>query len=244
MGQYTGAGEEKITARSEFFAGVRDTTPLVVGAIPFGLIFGTLSGGAGLSFAATLGMSLFVFAGSAQFIGMGLWAAGTLWPMVVMTTFVVNLRHLLYGATLVPYIKKLPGLWQVILSFGLTDETFVVAVKRYQDNEASSYKHFYHLGSMLFMYINWNICTVTGLTLGRAFPEITKWGLDFAMPATFIGMVIPYLVTRPMWGAVCTAGIVSCLSYGLPHKLGLMVAAVSGVLAGMLFETIIKRGKG
>lgn len=243
MGQYNGTGKADIPARTEFFAGVRDTTPLVIGAIPFGIIFGTLSGGAGLSFAATMGMSLFVFAGSAQFIGMGLWAAGTVWPMVVMTTFVVNLRHMLYGATLVPYLKKLPGLWQVILSFGLTDETFVVAVKRYQTNDTATNKHFYHIGSMLFMYINWNLCTITGLTLGRAFPEITKWGLDFAMPATFIGMVIPYLVTRPMWGAVVTAGIVSCLSSGLPHKLGLMVAAVSGVMAGMLCEMVINKGK-
>ncbi len=81
--------------RTEFFNGARDTLPLVIGAIPFGIIFGTLSGGAGLSTAGTMGMSLFVFAGSAQFIAMGLVGAGTAWPLIVLTTFVVNFRHLL-----------------------------------------------------------------------------------------------------------------------------------------------------
>lgn len=218
----------------EFIKGVRDTIPLVVGAIPFGIIFGTLSNGSGLSFAATMGMSIFVFAGSAQFIGMGLWAVGTAWPMIVITTFVVNLRHLLYSVTMVQYYKKLSPFWQVVLSFGLTDETFAVAVKRFQEYDTSPYKHYYNLGSMLFMYLNWGLCTFLGFTVGKLFPEITKWGLDFAMPATFIGMVIPYLVTKPMWIAVITSGSVSILFANLPHKMGLMVAAVSGVAAGLL----------
>ncbi|MDZ7582687.1 MAG: AzlC family ABC transporter permease [Deltaproteobacteria bacterium] len=95
--------------RTEFFSGARDTLPLVIGAIPFGIIFGTLSGSAGLSAAGTMGMSLFVFAGSAQFIAMGLVGAGTAWPLIVLATFVVNFRHLLYTAALLPYLKHLPG---------------------------------------------------------------------------------------------------------------------------------------
>ena len=83
--------------------------PLIIGAIPFGIIFGTLSGGAGLSAAGAMGMSVFVFAGSSQFIAMGLVGAGTAWPMIVLTTFVVNFRHLLYTATLLPYLQRLPS---------------------------------------------------------------------------------------------------------------------------------------
>jgi predicted branched-subunit amino acid permease len=92
---------------------------------------------------------------------------------------------------------------------------------------------------MLFMYTNWNLCTLIGLIAGKAFPEIAGWGLDFAMPATFIGMVIPYLVSKPMWISVITAGIVSILAAGMPHKLGLMAAAVSGVVAGILSELLL-----
>ncbi|MBF0388792.1 MAG: AzlC family ABC transporter permease [Desulfamplus sp.] len=224
---------------SQFVAGARDTFPLIVGAIPFGIIFGTLAATAGLSFAATMGMSIFVFAGSSQFISISLVSAGSGWAMVVLTTFVVNLRHILYGATMVPFYKGLSPSWKVLLAFGLTDETFAVAANRYYQNDESPNKHYYNLGSMLFMYTNWNLCTLIGLTAGKAFPEIAGWGLDFAMPATFIGMVIPYLVSKPMWAAVIASGVVSIFASGLPHKLGLIVAAITGVAVGILSEVFL-----
>ncbi|MBF0302325.1 MAG: AzlC family ABC transporter permease [Desulfamplus sp.] len=225
----------------QFIAGARDTFPLIVGAIPFGIIFGSLAATAGLSFAATIGMSLFVFAGSSQFISISLLAAGTAWPMIILTTFVVNLRHILYGAAMVPFYKNLSQPWKVVLAFGLTDETFAVAVNSYYQKDGAPNKHYYNLGSMIFMYTNWNLCTLIGLIAGKAFPEIAGWGLDFAMPATFIGMVIPYLVSKPMWFAVVTSGIVSILAGGMPHKLGLMAAAISGVAAGIVSEMFLSR---
>ncbi len=226
------------SALSQFFKGAKDTFPLIVGAIPFGIIFGTLSAAAGLSFAATMGMSIFVFAGSSQFVCVSLVTSGTAWPMIVLTTFVVNLRHMLYGATMVPFYKNLNPLWKMVLAFGLTDETFAVAVSRYTKNDGVPNKQYYNLGSMVFMYINWNLCTFIGLTAGKTFPQISGWGLDFAMPATFIGIVIPYLVSKPMWASVITAGTVSILAGGLPHKLGLMVAALVGVTVGVVCEKV------
>ncbi len=226
------------THLSLFLEGAKDTFPLVVGAIPFGIIFGTLAGTAGLSFGATMGMSIFVFAGASQFVALSLVASGTAWPMIVLTTFVVNLRHMLYGATMVPFYKKLSALWKMVLAFGLTDETFAVVVNRYNKKDPIAGKQYYNLGSMVFMYLNWNLCTFIGLTAGKTFPEISRWGLDFAMPATFIGIVIPYLVSRPMWASVVTAGIVSVLAAELPHKLGLMLAALAGVAVGVICEKV------
>ena len=226
------------TRRAEFLTGARDTLPLVIGAIPFGIIFGTLSGSAGLSTVATMGMSLFVFAGSAQFIAMGLVAAGTIWPMVILATFVVNFRHLLYTATLLPHLKRLPPRWQVPLAFGLTDETFVVAVSRWGRRDDSSHKHWYQLGSMVFMYTNWNICTVIGLIAGRMLQDIGGWGLDFAMVAAFIGMVIPYLKDRPNVCVALVAGVSALLFNGLPHKLGLIIASILGIGAGVVAERL------
>ena len=230
-------------ALSLFLEGARDTFPLVVGAAPFGIIYGTLAATAGISFAATLAMSLFVFAGASQFVCVTLVTAGTAWPMIVLTTFVVNLRHLLYGATMVPFYKNLSKPWKMLLAFGLTDETFAVAAARYSQKDGVSNKHFYNLGSMLFMYTNWNLCTFIGLTVGTTFSEISKWGLDFAMVATFIGIVIPYLVTKPMWAAVLTSGFVSLLAAGLPHKLGLIAAAFSGLTVGIICDRTITRKK-
>ena len=219
---------------------MRDTIPLIVGAIPFGIIFGTLAISSGLSFWGTLAMSAFVFAGSAQFIALGLLAIGTSWPIIVLTTFVVNLRHLLYAVTLLPYVKSLPQYWQIPLAFWLTDETFVVVIKHYDQSNGSPYKRWYHLGSSLAMYLNWQLWTFLGLTIGNSFPNIAAWGLDFAMPVTFIGMIIPYLKNRPMWATVFIAGSVALATYSLPHKLGLIIAALAGVVGGYMVDRFTK----
>jgi 4-azaleucine resistance transporter AzlC len=222
--------------RTEFLKGARDTLPLIIGAIPFGIIFGTLSGSAGLSAWTAMGMSIFVFAGSSQFIAMGLVGSGTAWPMIVATTFVVNFRHLLYTATLLPHIRKLSPRWQAALSFGLTDETFAVAVGRWAQDDTSAYKHWYQFGSTIFMYINWNLCTIVGVFAGRLLQGVSGWGLDFAMIAAFIAIVIPYLKDRPNWAAVIVAAAAALTFHDLPHKLGLIIAALLGVLAGFIVE--------
>ncbi len=231
------------TRRQEFFNGARDTLPLVIGAMPFGIIFGTLAGGAGLSPWGAMGMSLFVFAGSSQFIAMGMICAGTAWPMIVLTTFVVNFRHLLYTATLLPHLRRLTTRWQVALAFGLTDETFAVAVGRWFGQDGSAFKHWYQFGSMLFMYTSWNICTLLGIAAGKLMRGIGGWGLDFAMIAAFIGIVVPYLKTRPNLCAVLVAGIGALAFNGLPHKLGLIAATVLGIAAGVAAESCKAAGK-
>lgn len=224
--------------QAEFWAGCRAIFPLVVGAIPFGIIFGTLAASSGLSFAATLAMSAFVFAGSSQFIAIGLVAAGTVLPLIIATTLVVNLRHLLYSISVIPHLRHLSQLWKLLLGFWLTDEAFAIAIVRYDQSDSSPYKHWYHLGASLFMYVNWQISTLAGLTIGHLIPNAASWGLDFAMSVTFIGMVIPYLTSRPMIVTVLVAGIMALLAHGLPHQLGLMVATLAGIVAGVLCERL------
>lgn len=221
---------------SEFLAGVKDTFPLVVGAIPFGLIFGTLAPSSGLSLTGAIAMSALVFAGSAQFIALGLLAAGTSWAVIVLTTSVVNLRHLLYSVTLVPYVKHLSQRWKIPLAFWLTDETFAVVINRYHRVDHSPYKHWYYLGSALFMYLNWQICTFLGLAVGQLMPNAATWGLDFAMSVTFLGMIIPYLKNRPMVVATVVSSTVALLTYSMPNKLGLLLAALAGIIAGICSE--------
>lgn len=221
---------------SEFLAGGRDIFPLIVGAIPFGLIFGTLASSSGLSFAGTISMSVLVFAGASQFIALGLLASGTAWPVIVLTTLVVNLRHLLYSVTLVPYVKHLSQRWKIPLAFWLTDEIFAVAINRYSQPDKSPYKHWYYLGAAIFMYLNWQICTFLGLAVGRLIPNAATWGLDFAMSVTFIGMLIPYLKNKPMAVAAFTSGTVALLTYSIPNKLGLLLAALAGILTGVWAE--------
>ena len=221
---------------AEFVRGARDIVPMIVGAIPFGIIFGTLSAGAGLSAWQTLGMSLLVFAGSSQFIAITLLASGAGAVVVLLTTFVVNLRHALYSAVLQPFVRHLPTRWRMPLAFWLTDEAFAVVQHRYAETDASPHKHWYFLGGALAMYLNWQLCTLVGVIFGQAVPNLAAWGLDFAMLATFIGIVVPMLRNRPQLAAALVAGAVALLCHGLPYKLGLMAAALSGIAVGIVLE--------
>lgn len=230
------------TCRGEFLAGMKDTFPLVIGAIPFAIIFGAVAIAGGLSPAAVMGMSLFVFAGSAQFIGAGLFAQGASIPVIVLTTFLVNLRHALYGASLAPYLKHLSQKWLLPLGFWLTDETYALVIRHYHHAGNAPYRHWYYFGSALFMYVNWQFWTLVGILAGQQFQNLTALGLDFAMAVTFIGIVVPLIVSRPMLLSAVVAGVVGVLANGMPNRLGLMIAAIAGIAAGMAAEFAAKRG--
>lgn len=225
-----------MSRRYEFFQGLRDMLPMLLGAMPFGIIYGSLAGAAGLDAWQTVGMSVLVFAGSAQFIAISLLGGGATLAVLWLTTLVVNLRHALYSATLQPFVRHLPKRWRVPLAFWLTDEAFAVVQQRYAETDASPYKHWYFLGAGLAMYVNWISCTLIGLVFGQAVPNIAAWGLDFAMIATFIGVVVPMLRNRPQVAAALVAAVVALVCHELPYKLGLMAAAFAGILVGVLLE--------
>ncbi|OEO24094.1 branched-chain amino acid ABC transporter permease [Pseudomonas sp. J237] len=225
-----------MTRFQEFNQGVRDMLPMLLGALPFGIIYGSLAGAAGLTPWQTLGMSVFVFAGSAQFIAISLLSGGVGLTVLLLTTFVVNLRHALYSASLQPYVRHLPTRWRMALAFWLTDEAFAVVQHRYVLRDESIYKHWYFLGASLAMYVNWIACTIIGMVFGQSVPNLGEWGLDFAMLATFIGIVVPMLRNRPQIAAALVAAAVALVCHALPYKLGLMAAAFSGIIVGVCLE--------
>ena len=227
--------------RTEFVAGMKATFPLIVGAIPFGIIFGALAVTSGLTPAAAAAMSAFVFAGSGQFVAAGLFAGGTGIAVIVLTTFIVNLRHSLYSATLAPHMKHLPHRWLLPLGFWLTDETFLVVVRRYSQPDSSPHKHWFYLGSALFMYVNWQLCTLVGIWAGRSIPNPLAWGLDFALPVTFLGMLVPSLRGRSVLASAGVAAIAIMALRDLPGQLGLLLAVVLAVIAGSVAESMQNR---
>lgn len=233
-----------MSSSRQFLLGMRDTIPMLVGAVPFGIVYGTLAVSSGLSVVATLAMSLLVFAGSAQFVAASLVAGGTSLTVILLTTLIVNLRHLLYSASLLPFVRHLPQRWRAPLAFWLTDESFAVVHRHYLlDDSPVERKHWYFLGSCLAMYSLWFACTLIGVLLGQALPSLGDWGLDFAMIATFIGIVVPLLRNRPMIVAALVASAVAVAAHGLPYKLGLMLAALLGVCAGVISQRLAERGK-
>jgi 4-azaleucine resistance transporter AzlC len=221
-------------AGKNFWDGVRAEIPLLVGVFPFGMIYGALALDAGLSKAAAQMMSSILFAGSAQFVAAKLFSDAAPALVILLTIAVVNLRHLLYSASLAPYLKDLSLKWKILLSYLLTDECYAPSVLYYEKTGVNPFSHWFMLGAGLALWSVWQVSAALGIFLGSAIPE--ELPLDFALPLTFIAMVVPALKNRPAVAAALSAGIVALFAYGLPYKLGLILAALTGVASGALLE--------
>lgn len=221
-------------SRKNFIEGVRAEVPLLIGVFPFGMIYGALASNAGLSNTAAQMMSSIVFAGSAQFLTTQLVTEGTPALVIILTIGVVNLRHMLYSASIAPYLKDLSIRWKVVLSYLLTDEAYAPSILHFEKEGIQTHKYWFLLGAGISLWSIWQLSTAVGIFLGAAIPE--SWSLDFALPLTFIAMMVPILKKRPMVAAALSAGVTALVAYKLPFKLGLVLAALVGIAVGTLLE--------
>lgn len=232
-----------VTRQSEFLAGIRGEAPILPGVIPFGMIYGVLALSAHIPAITAQAMSSVVFAGSSQFIIAQLVAAGTPPLVIIVTAFIVNIRHMLYSASLAPFVKHLPARWKWLLAYLLTDEAYAVTISHYRQREDETqkegYKHWYFFGAGLALWTTWQVSTAIGIFLGTQVPA--SWSLDFTSTLTFIALAVPSLKDRASTAAALTAGVVAVIAYALPFKLGLGVATIIGILVGLCVETIRRR---
>lgn len=219
---------------SEFWLGVREELPILLGVIPFGMIYGILALSAGLSPLDAQAMSSVVFAGSAQFMTAKLVSALTPAIVVILTGFIINLRHALYSASMAPYLKHLPLKWKAALAYLLTDEAYFVSILHFQREGESAHKHWHLLGSGLALWSSWQVSTAVGIFLGAQIPS--AWGLDFALPLTFIALVVPGLKDRSAVVTAVVASLAALLLFNLPFKLGLIASAFIAIAIGMWSE--------
>ncbi|NWF64865.1 MAG: AzlC family ABC transporter permease [Chloroflexi bacterium] len=226
-------------ARRNFLEGIRAETPLLIGVFPFGMIYGALAVNAGLSNTAAQMMSSILFAGSSQFITAQLVAEGAPALVIILTIAVINLRHMLYSASLAPHLKNLTLKWKVILSYFLTDEAYAPSILQYEKEGLQTYKHWFLLGAGFSLWFIWQTSTAIGVFLGASLPDDLP--LDFALPLTFIAMIVPVLKKQPMIAAALSAGITALIAHPLPFKLGLILAALVGIAVGTLLESRYKQ---
>ncbi len=217
-----------------FWAGVRAESPLLVGVFPFGLIYGALALDAGISPAAAQAMSSIVFAGSSQLIAAQLIRDAAPAVVIILTIAVVNLRHMLYSASIAPYIAHLPARWKTLLAYLLTDEAYAATILHYEQNGITPASHWFFFGAGLALWTTWQASSALGIFFGTLLPA--SWPMDFAVPVTFIAMVIPVLKDKPAAAAALSAAVVAVLAYALPFKLGLILAAITGILTGAVLE--------
>lgn len=234
------------TRHSEIFSGVRNTLPILVGVIPFGMIYGVSALSAGIPAIMAQAMSFIVFAGAAQFVIVQLVAVGTPPIVIVFTAFIINIRHALYSASVTPFVKKLPARWKWLLAYLLTDEAYIVTITHFRkvepvEQEEHSKRHWYFLGAGIALWTTWQISTALGIFLGTQIPP--GWSLDFASTLTFIALVVPSIKDRATVGAALTAGIVAVLAFALPFKLNIAVATIVGIAIGLSLEQFVPQSK-
>lgn len=217
-----------------FRAGAVAVSPIIVGVVPFGLIAGAAAVERGLTAADAMAFSLGVFAGAAQLAAIEVLGTGGSVAVAVITALVINLRMMMYSASLSPWLAGESHARRGLAAYLLTDQAYAVALVRYSDPDgdelpASDRLPFY-LGAGALLWINWQICTLIGAMLGGSIPDGVP--LAFAIPLVFLTLLPPAVTDRPTVVAAVVGAVVATIGAQWPANLGMLAGALSGVAAG------------
>lgn len=224
---------------SIFWQGVKDCIPTLLGYLSIGFAAGVVQYTSGLSVLEITLMSLLLYAGSAQFIAAGLIAASHPISAIIFTIFFVNLRHLLLSAALSPYFRHLSTWKNMIIGSQITDETFGVAIHKLANQRQANF--YWMLGLNLTAYFNWFIANLFGAYFGKWIPNPEALGLDFALPAMFIGLLVLQFISRKqffidIFVALCSVIIFLTVSSLFSSSAGIIIATILGATFGMVIE--------
>jgi predicted branched-subunit amino acid permease len=228
--------QEPPSPRDEFLAGCREVAPSLVGTMPFGLVAGIASIGAGLSPFEAIALSILAFSGIAQLVACQLIATQSPTILVVAAATVVSLRLLMYSAALSPHLAHLDIRWRALLSYLMTDQSFASTVRRYGEPGDRRHRHWHFLGSAATLYLTWQAAVAAGALAGTGIPA--RWSLDFVVVLTFIALLVPVIRRRADVAAALVAGVVSLATMGLPYRLALIVGSIAGIAAALGLDQV------
>ncbi|MDT8976429.1 AzlC family ABC transporter permease [Paenibacillus sp. chi10] len=222
-----------------FIQGVKDCVPTLLGYLSIGLAAGVIQKTAGLSIAEIALMTMILYAGSAQFIAAGMIAASSSITAIIITIFFVNLRHILLSAALAPYFRHLTPLRNMLVGSLLTDETFGVAITEAAKRKRISEKWMHGLN--ITAYVNWLVANLAGAFLAQWISNPEKFGLAFALPAMFIGILVLSMVGRNRIKLDIVVAIIAVViavgsSFFLSSSMGVIVATIIASTIGMVVE--------
>ncbi|NOH96655.1 AzlC family ABC transporter permease [Vibrio sp. 99-70-13A1] len=220
--------------RKGFIAGM----PLSIAVIPWGILAGSYAIDAGLNVYQAQAMSGILFAGSAQLVAAGMFKAGIGLGTMLLTTLFITSRHFLYSISMRDKISHLPARWRLLLGFWLTDELFAICNGQSQQE----FNRWYAAGVGGGFYLIWNIASFVGIIAGSQIPSLNEIGLDFAVASTFIALVFPLIKTLPVVVCVVVSLVFSVFLTVNQVEGALMIASISGMVAGFISESYVQRG--
>ncbi len=215
-------------------AGVKTGMPSLFGIGAWGLVVGIAMVKSGLTIPQALGMTLVVFAGSAQLAALPLIAANAPIWVIFVTALVVNLRFVIFSALLAPHFAHLPWRQRLLLGYVSGDISVALFLQKFPSEAPQIGKLSYLKGLLYPNWASWQIGSIAGIFLGSAVPA--EWNLSFAGTLAIICVMIPLMAGRPALCGVLVAGAVSVLAHDLPYKLGLLAAVLIGMLTAMVIE--------
>ncbi|HCD3712649.1 TPA: AzlC family ABC transporter permease [Klebsiella pneumoniae] len=213
--------------------------PLCIGDFPFSFIVGALSVSAGMSVWQSTAWSAIVIAGSAQMLALNMLKTGATLGVIIFTTLIINLRHVLYSASISGTVREASFFKKCFMSYALTDEVYATTVKEMEGNKKE--KYLFYGSAMITFWAIWVLADFLGALVGASFPHIEKYGLDFAMVAAFIAIVVPQIKSQACTVAAVVAAVSGVLLVVLPYSLGIVVASVLGVFAGLCVDLAEER---
>jgi predicted branched-subunit amino acid permease len=204
------------------------------GVAAFGVIAGVAMVASGITPALAMLMSLAVFAGASMVAAAQLLASGSPVALVILATIFINLRFMMYSASLRQHFGREPLGWRLAIAYLQADNVYGLTLVRYADKPATATARYYFLGAALVVWAAWQVAVGAGIGLGAGVPA--AWRLEFAAPLAFVAMTIPLLRDRAMVAAAAVAAITVIATAALPFKLGVPLAALAGIGTGLAFE--------
>jgi 4-azaleucine resistance transporter AzlC len=225
--------------KQELKLGIKDSIPIILGYLPLGFAFGVLANDVGMSIIQATMMSVLCFTGAGQYIALGIMKAGGAVFTIILANVLVNLRYLLFSASLVPYLKgRVPTAVGSLLSYGLTDETYAVAMNRYQKHLPTAS---YIAGLNLSSHIGWIASTLLGAIVGNYIGDTDRLGLNFTLPAMYICLLV-FMIKRKSDLFVALSSALLCLLIGylmpaaMENMFNIIVATIIAASLGMLIN--------
>lgn len=225
-----------MSLRRDFFAGAIEVGAVAIAYVPIGLLWGTLAAAKGISPLEALMMSVFVFAGSAQFVAVDMWHDPVPALLLTFTALIINIRHVLMSASLSRHVEAIPRRWHPLVAYFLVDESWALAERRALTAPLSLA---YYLGLTLPLAMTWWLTTGIGAMLGRALGDPSALGLDFAFSAMFIAILMGFWKGLSTAGVLAASGAVAAathLAFDGPWYI------VAGGVAGALYAYVTWRG--